>query len=53
MLFGIRRKFLFRCEECKTILSVEFDDEEDIKNVEEDKVVLECPCGAHCRLLRD
>jgi len=47
------RKFLFKCEECEVILSVEFDDEDDIKKVQEDKVDLECPCGGYCKVLRD
>ena len=47
------RKFLFKCEECKIILSVEFDDEDDIKKVQENKVDLECPCGGYCKVLRD
>ncbi len=52
-MFTQMRKFLFKCEECETILSVEFDDEDDIKKVQEDKVDLECPCGGYCKVLRD
>lgn len=53
MLLSTKRKFLFRCEECETILSIEFEDEEDIKKVQQDKVLLECPCGGNCKILRD
>lgn len=34
------------------ILSVEFEDE-DLKKVQEDKMVLECPCNGQCKVLRD
>jgi hypothetical protein len=48
-----KRKFLFRCESCQMIVSVEFDDPEEIKKIQEDQMVLECSCGDHCRTLRD
>lgn len=51
-MFDDKRKFLFKCEDCETILSVEFEDE-DIKKVQEDKMFLECPCGGQCKVLRD
>lgn len=47
------RNFLFKCEECEIILSVDFDDEDDIKRVQENKVDLECSCGGYCKVLRD
>jgi hypothetical protein len=47
------RKFLFRCEDCQMIVSVEFDEHIDIEKVQEDKIVLECPCGSHSKVLRD
>jgi len=47
------RKFLFRCEDCQMIISVNFDDPEDLENLQEDKIQLECPCGAHCFVLRN
>ena len=53
MLLSIKRKFLFRCEECEMILSIELDDQEEIEKVDQDKVALECPCGSHCHVLRD
>jgi RNase P subunit RPR2 len=46
-------KFLFRCKECQMILSVELEDEIDLKEVREDKMYLECPCGSRCYVLRD
>lgn len=53
MMLSTMRKFLFRCEECQMILSVDFEDEDDIKKVQEDKVALECHCGGYCKVLRD
>jgi len=52
-MFGNKRKFLFRCEKCALILAVEIEDEEDLKQIENNKLVLECPCGGICRVLRD
>ena len=52
-MFGNKRKFLFRCEKCDIILSVEIDEEEDLNKIEEKKLVLECPCGGICRVLMD
>ena len=48
-----KRKFLFKCESCEMIISVEFEDEEDLENVQEDKMVLECPCSGQSRVLLD
>lgn len=52
-MFDKKQKFLFRCEDCLMVLSVEFEEEEDLKKVQEDKMTLECPCGGHCKVLRD
>tara|TARA_B110000503_G_scaffold113465_1_gene170322 strand:- start:16 stop:174 length:159 start_codon:yes stop_codon:yes gene_type:complete len=46
------RKFLFRCKECKTILSVDLE-EEDFEKVQNNEIELECPCGNQCVILRD
>jgi hypothetical protein len=46
-------RFTFRCKDCKMIISSEFDDEDDIEDVRDDKLYLECPCGGKCSLLRD
>lgn len=45
--------FLFRCVECKLILSAEFEEPEDLEDVRNDKLYLECLCGDKCWLLRD
>jgi len=47
------RKFLFKCEDCSMILSVDLEDKEDIEKVQQDKMILECPCGGECVVLRD
>ena len=47
-----KQKFLFRCDACKMIVAAEFE-EEDVEDVREDKVVLECPCGGQSHYLRD
>jgi hypothetical protein len=48
-----KRKFLFKCEDCAMILSVDFESEEDLKDIQDDKIELECPCEGKCRVLRD
>lgn len=53
MQIFLKRKFIFRCEDCGKMLETEFDTPEDIKDVEEDKVYFECECGGMCSLLRD
>lgn len=47
------RRFTFRCDSCKEIMSSEFDNEKDISDVTEDELWLECPCGGKATLLRD
>ena len=48
------KKFLFKCDTCNMNLSVEFEDKEDLERIQEDKMILECPCGeGHCLVLRD
>jgi hypothetical protein len=47
------REFLFKCEDCAMILSVEFVEEEDLQKVNDNKMHLECPCGGQCKVLRD
>jgi len=53
MFSSSKRKFLFKCDTCELILSVEFDEPEDLEKVQDDKIILECPCGGHCNILRD
>ena len=48
-----KRKFIFSCEDCGTILSAEFEEKEEIDKVNNNKVALECPCGGFCTILRD
>lgn len=46
-------KSLFKCDICEMILSVEFDNDKEISDLREDKILLECPCGGICCPLRD
>jgi hypothetical protein len=46
-------KFLFKCDDCDMIVSIELEDEEDLIKVNEDLFVLECPCGSKSHVLRD
>ena len=48
-----KQEFLFRCEECEMILSVTFELEEDLQKVKDNKMILQCPCGSECKVLRD
>ncbi len=48
-----KQKFLFKCKECSMIVSVELEDEEDLKKVFDNELVLECPCGGKSHVLRD
>ncbi len=49
----INRKFLFRCEDCQMIVSIELDEQEDLDKVQDDKLDFECQCGGVCKVLRD
>ena len=53
MFNDLKRKFLFKCEDCEMILSVDFEESEDLQKVQDDAMVLECLCGGHCKVLRD
>lgn len=53
MLFSKKNNFLFECDTCKMILSVDLEEEKDIQEYKDDKVLLECPCGGLCLPLRD
>ncbi len=46
-------KFLFKCEDCAMIVSVELEEEDELEQVNENKLVLECPCGGKSKVLRD
>ena len=46
------RTFLFKCEKCKELLTRDFDNEEDIEEVLEERIWLECPeCETKASLL--
>jgi len=48
-----KQKFLFRCNDCQMILSLELEDDEDIIKVNENLFDLECNCGGVSSVLRD
>lgn len=52
-MFSKKRKFLFRCEKCQQIIEIEFEDEKDIEDINEDKILIECTCQAYSFVLRD
>lgn len=45
--------YLFKCEECEAILVVEFKEEEEKEQLNNNLIILECPCGGKCKVLRD
>lgn len=47
------RKFTFRCDDCKQIMFSEFSDEDDITDILDNKLWLECDCNGKAKLLRD
>jgi Zn finger protein HypA/HybF involved in hydrogenase expression len=48
------QKFLFRCDECECIFSVPFETEQDIQDVHDNLMILECGvCGGKAIPLRD
>lgn len=53
MFSDSKRKFLFRCDDCEMILAVSFEEPEDLENIQDNKIVLECPCTGKCRVLKD
>ena len=48
-----KRKFLFKCDDCGVIISFDFQEESDLKDIQEDKLILECGCQGKCKVLRD
>jgi hypothetical protein len=50
---SIDPKFLFKCEDCGMIVSVDLEEEEDIKEAVEDKMILSCPCGGKSKILHN
>ena len=47
------RKFLFKCNDCEMIVSVSFDNKEDLDKVQEGEMVLECVCEGRSTVLLD
>jgi hypothetical protein len=50
-----KRRFYFRCEngKCSAIFSSEFDNLEDIRDVQDEELYLECECGERASLMWD
>lgn len=48
-----KRQFLFKCEDCSLIVSVDLEEKQDLEDVQDNKIELECPCGGRCKVLRD
>lgn len=46
-----KQQFTFRCNECKIIITSEFEDEKDIEDIKEGLLYFECPCGGISKLL--
>lgn len=53
MFSEAKRKFLFRCQKCDMIISVDFETQDDFDKIQANELELECPCGSHCMILRD
>jgi hypothetical protein len=53
MLLSKKQKFLFKCDSCSMILTMEFEEAKELADLKEDKILLECPCGGMCFVLRD
>jgi hypothetical protein len=51
-LISTKRKFLFRCAECETIVTAELE-EDDIAKVVEGLLDMECTCQGILKVLRD
>jgi DNA-directed RNA polymerase subunit RPC12/RpoP len=48
-----KQYFLFKCQDCGMIVSVPFEDPQDLEEVRENKMELKCPCDGKCVVLRD
>lgn len=47
------RKFLFKCDYCEMIVSIELTDQKDIDDVNDDLFKFKCDCGGSSAPLRD
>lgn len=47
------KSFIFRCEECSKCLETSFEEESEINDLLEDKMLIQCPCGGIALVLRD
>jgi hypothetical protein len=52
MFDDLKHKFLFKCDDCAMIFSVELE-EDELERVNENKFFLECACGGKSHVLRD
>lgn len=48
-----KQNFTFKCEDCGLIVAVPFEEEEDLKDIQENKLFLECLCKGKCKVLRN
>ena len=48
-----KRKFIFRCKECQSIIESEFENKKEIKNILNNKIELICPCKGRAVVLLD
>jgi hypothetical protein len=53
MYLETKQKFLFKCEECNMILSVELEEDDDVEKAQKGTMKLECPCGGCCNCLKN
>ncbi len=50
-----KRRFYFQCAEkkCRAVFSSEFEDAQDIRDIHEETLYLECECGGKATLMWD
>lgn len=53
MAYYTKYDFLFKCDDCEMIISVEYEEEEDLEKVRNNEIILSCPCGGECKILRN
>jgi hypothetical protein len=53
MWLETKKKFLFKCDTCQLILEIDLTDPKDLEELQEDKILLQCPCGGVCLPLRN